>query len=80
MMSASVCVICSGARGSTMQAAMRSATRRRCSTSRKTSTPASDDNNPPSNWAMIFLAPTGDKPGNGSIGLVTAGVAFLKSR
>ena len=29
---------------------------------------------------MIFLAPTGDKPGNGGIGLVTAGVAFLKSR
>lgn len=41
---------------------------------------ASDDNNPPSNWATIFLAPTGDKPGSGSIGLVMAGVAFLKSR
>jgi hypothetical protein len=39
MMSASVCVICSGARGSAMQGAMRSATQRRCSTSRKTSMP-----------------------------------------
>ena len=41
---------------------------------------AAVDNNPPSNWAMTFLAPTGNKPGNGSIGLVTACVAFLKSR
>ena len=55
MMSASVCVICSGARGSSMQAASRSATRSRCSISRNTRTPPSDDSRPPSNWATTVL-------------------------
>ena len=73
-------MIWSGARGSSMQAAMRSATRRRCSTSRNIRTPPSDDNRPASNLATIVLPPTGDRPGSGSIGLIMAGVASLKWR
>src|SRR5208282_3806268 len=80
MISASGCVINSGARGSTMQAASRSATRRRCSTSRKTKMPASDDSSPPSNLAITVLPPTGDRPGSGSIESVMAGMASRKWR
>ena len=60
--------------------AMRSATRRRCSTSRKTKIPPSDDSRPPSNLATIVLPETGDRPGSGSIGSFMAGVVFLKWR
>src|SRR4051812_49542026 len=56
-----------------MQAANRSATRRRFSTSRSASTPPSDDNSPPSNWATTALPDTGDRPGSGSIGSFMAG-------
>jgi hypothetical protein len=57
-----------------MQAASRSATRRRCSTSRNTRPPPSDESKPPSNWATTALPETGDRPGGGSIGSVMAGV------
>ena len=80
MISASGCVINSGARGSTMQAASRSATRSRCSTSRKTKMPASDDSRPPSNLATTVLPPTGDRPGSDNIELVMAGMASRKWR
>ena len=55
------------ARGSSMQPASRSATPRRCSISRSTSTPASDDKHPPSKRATTDLPQTGDRPGSGSI-------------
>src|SRR3954449_13515016 len=51
-----------------MQAANRSATRRRFSTSRSASTPPLDDNSPPSNLATTVLPATDDRPGSGSIG------------
>src|SRR4051794_41193501 len=57
-----------------MQAANRSATRRRFSTSRSASTPPSDDNSPPSNLATTALPAMGDRPGSGSIGSFMAGV------
>src|SRR5215210_8078618 len=63
-----------------MQAANRSATRRRFSTSRSASTPPSDDNSPPSNLATTALPDTGDRPGSGSIGSFMAGVASRKWR
>src|SRR4051812_49484412 len=56
-----------------MQAANRSATRRRFSTSRSASTPPLDDNSPPSNLATTDLPDTGDRPGSGSIGSFMAG-------
>ena len=56
-----------------MQAASRSATRRRCSTSRNAKTPPSDDNSPPSNLATTDLPETDDRPGNGSVGIVHGG-------
>src|SRR5271157_4547903 len=55
MMSAKLWVICSGARGSTTQAASRSATPRRRSTSRNARTPPSDDSKPPSNLTTMAL-------------------------
>jgi len=61
-----------------MQAAMRSATRRRPSISRKVKIPPSDDRRPPSNLTTTFLPETGERPGSGSIGSLIAGVAFLK--
>src|SRR5271157_5278464 len=61
-----------------MQAARRSATRRRCSTSRKTRMPPSDDNRPPSNLATTVLPETGDRPGSGSIRSIMAGVVSRK--
>src|SRR4051812_30641460 len=63
-----------------MQAANRSATRRRFSTSRSASTPPSDDNSPPSNLATTALPAMGDRPGSGSIGSFMAGVASRKRR
>jgi hypothetical protein len=63
-------VIWSGARGSSMQPAKRSATRSRCSTSRSIRTPPSDDKKPPSNVATTDLLETGDRPGNGRIDLI----------
>ena len=63
-----------------MQAARRSATRRRCSTSRNARMPPSDDNSPPSNLTTTGLPPAGDRPDSGSIGSFMAGVAQLKSR
>src|SRR4051794_41324573 len=57
-----------------MQAANRSATRRRFSTSRSASTPPLDDNSPPSNLATTVLPDTGDSPGSGSVGSFMAGV------
>src|SRR5215207_7508559 len=56
-----------------MQAASRSATRRRFSSSRSANTPPSDDNSPPSNLATTALPATGDSPGSGSVGSVMAG-------
>lgn len=70
--------LCSGARGSLMQAAKRSATPRRCSTSRNSKIPPSDDNGPPSNRTSNRLPQAGDRPGSGRIGSSMAGVAFLK--
>src|SRR4051794_21179573 len=61
-----------------MQAANRSATRRRFSTSRSASTPPVDDNSPPSNLATTDLPDTGDRPSSGSIGSFMAGVASRK--
>src|SRR3954447_696026 len=58
-----------------MQAANRSATRRRFSTARSASPPPSDDNSPPSNGATTALPATGDRPGSGSIGSFMAGAA-----
>src|SRR5271165_627753 len=66
--------------GITMQAASRSATPRRWSTSRNARTPPSDDNKPPSNLTSTRLPETGDNPGNGNIGSFMAGAASLKSR
>ena len=63
-----------------MQAANRSATRRRFSTSRSASTPPLDDNSPPSNLATTDLPDTGDRPGSGCIGSFMAGVASRKRR
>jgi len=63
-----------------MHAASRSATRRRCSTSRKARTPPSGDNSPPSNLATAALPPKGDKPAKDNIGSVMADVISLKSR
>ena len=63
-----------------MQAASRSATRRRCSTSRNARTPPSDDKSPPSNLTTTDLPETDDRPGNGSVGSFMAGMARLKSR
>ena len=63
-----------------MQAARRSATRRRCSTSRNTRMPPSDDNRPPSNLATTDLPETGDRPGSGSIRSIMAGVVSRKWR
>src|SRR5260370_28932306 len=63
-----------------MQAASRSATRRRCSTSRNARIPPSDDSRPPSNLTTTGLPLTDDKPGSGSIESFMAGVGFLKSR
>src|SRR4051794_12610076 len=63
-----------------MQAANRSATRRRFSTSRSASTPPLDDNSPPSNLATTDLPDTGDRPGSGSIGSFMAGGASWKWR
>ncbi len=73
-------MICSGERGSSMQAARRSATRRRYSTSRNTRMPPSDDNRPPSNLTTMVLPETGDRPGSGSIRLFMAGVVSRKWR
>src|ERR1700730_3057 len=78
MMSARACVIWSGARGSLMQPAKRSAMRSRCSTSRSIRTPPSDDNKPPSNVATTDLPETGDRPGNGSVELIMADVVSQK--
>src|SRR5271169_6733634 len=80
MISAIECVTWWEARGSWMQAAMRSATRRRPSISRKVKIPPSDDRRPPSNLAITFLPETDDRPGNGNIGSFMAGVAFTESR
>ena len=63
-----------------MQAARRSATRSRFSTSRSARTPPFDDNIPPSNRATTDLPETGDRPGSGSVGSFMADVARLKSR
>ena len=71
-------MIWSGERGSSMQAARRSATRRRCSISRKTRMPPSDDNRPPSNLATTDLSATGDSPGSGGIRSIMAGVVSRK--
>src|ERR1039457_4144802 len=62
-----------------MQAASRSATQRRRSTSRNARTPPSDDNKPPSNLTPTRLPETGDNPGNGNIGSFMAGAVSLKS-
>src|SRR5208337_4844586 len=62
-----------GARGSTTQAASRSARRRRCSTSRKARTPPSDESKPPSNLTTTGFPPAGDRPGNGRIGSFMGG-------
>src|SRR3984893_17540429 len=78
MMSARACVIWSGARGSSIQPAKRSAMRSRCSTSRSIRTPPSDDNKPPSNVATTDLPETGDRPGNGSVELIMADVVSQK--
>src|SRR5271165_6158675 len=51
-----------------MQAASRSATRSRCSTSRSANTPPSDYSSPPSNLTATDLPETDDRPGNGSVG------------
>lgn len=40
--------------------------------------PPSDDKSPPSNLATTDLPLTGDRPGNGSVGLVMAGVALAE--
>src|SRR4051794_41839925 len=56
-----------------MQAANRSATRKRFPTSRSASTPPSDDNSPPSNLATTALPDTGDRLGSGSVGSFMAG-------
>ena len=77
-MSAIECVTWLEARGSSMQAAIRSATRRRPSISRKVKIPPSEESRPPSNLTTTFLPATGDRPASGSIGSFMAGVAFLK--
>ena len=64
-----------------MQAASRSATRSRCSTSRNARTPPSDEDDA----AAVNLTTTGlpeadDRPGSGSIGSFMANTARLKSR
>ena len=69
-----VCVIRSGARGSSMHAARRSATLSRCSTSRSARTPPSDESEPPSNLATTDLPATGDRPGRGRVKSFTADV------
>ncbi len=48
---------------------------RRVSISRSTSTPASDDNSPPSNRATTALPEAGDRPGRGRVTSTMAGVA-----
>ena len=63
-----------------MQAASRSATRSRCSTSRNARTPPSDDSRPPSNLTTTGLPEADDRPGSGSIESFMADAARLKSR
>ena len=60
-------VISAGSRGSSRHRARRSATPSRPSTSRSTSTPASDDNVPPSKQAFTGRPATGDRPGSGNV-------------
>ena len=62
------------ARGSIMQAASRSATRSRCSTSRNARNRI-DDSRPPSNLTTTGLPEADDRPGSGSIELFMADAA-----
>jgi len=59
-----------------MQAANRPATSRRCSTSRKASSPPSDERWPPSKRAITGLPPTGDKLGSAGVVSTLAGMAL----
>jgi len=74
MISSSPCTTRSGSRGSVMQAANRPATSRRRSTSRKTSSPPSDERWPPSKRAITGLPPTGDRPGSAGVVSTLAGM------
>jgi hypothetical protein len=56
-----------------MQAASRSATPSRRSISRRTSTPPSDEREPPSKRATMSFSATGDRPGSGSVESTMAG-------
>jgi hypothetical protein len=73
MISARRCAVRSGSRGSAMQAASRSATPSRRSISRRTSTPPSDEREPPSKRATMSFSATGDRPGSGSVESTMAG-------
>ena len=66
-MSATLCTVRGGSRGSSIPAANHPATSSRRSTSRSAKSLASDDNAPPSERALNALPFTGDKPGKGSI-------------
>jgi hypothetical protein len=64
----------------TTQAARRSATRIRRSTSRNAGTPPSDDSKPSSSSTATDPPEIDDRPRSGSVGSFTAAVASLKSR
>src|SRR6056297_1832266 len=76
-MSATLCRVRLGSRGSSTQAASLPATSSRRSTSRKASSPASEDSEPPSKRAVTALPFTGDRPGSGGVVSCMAGLAFL---
>src|SRR6195952_4686640 len=59
-----------------MQVAKRPATLRRCSTSRNTSRPPSDERWPPSKRAITGLPPTGDRPGSAGVDSTLAGMVL----
>ena len=80
MILSSSCTTRSGSRGSAMQAAKRPATSRRCSTSRKTSSPPSDERWSPSKRAITGLPPTGDRPGSTGIVSTLAGMVLQIGR
>src|SRR6266478_4278472 len=75
MISANRCTTRSGARGSFMHAAKRSANPSRLSISRKTSNPPSEDSRPPSKRAATALPRTGDRPGRNGVASTMAGGA-----
>ncbi len=72
-MSATLWIVRVGSRGSSTQAASRPATSSRRSTSRRLTSPASEDSDPPSKRADTVLPFTGDRPGSGGVVCFMAG-------